>query len=263
MGDNKYISILDLKSGFLQIPLKEKNIEKTAFAINGGKFEITRLPFGLKNSPFIFQRALDDILREHVGKICYVYIDDIIVFNRSENEHATHLDEIFATLEKANMKVQMDKCEFFKVKAIENFPIPTTLKELISFLGLATYYRRFLLDYAKLARPLTNLLRGENGRDDAISAFDKIRRILASQDVILAYPDFSKEFKLTTDASNFAISLEQDSRPITFIFRTLLKTEENYAANEKEMLTIVWALQSLRMYLHGTAKVIIYLITNH
>lgn len=192
------------------------------------------------------------------------------------------------------MKVQMDKCEFFKeevnflgftisqkgvktnadkVKAIEKFPIPTTLKELRSFLGLVSYYRRFIRDYAKLAKPLTNLLRGENGRlpknisnktkidliKDAISAFDKIRRTLASQDVILAYPDFSKEFKLTTDASNFAIGavLEQESRPITFISRTLSKTEENYAANEKEMLAIVWALQSLRMYLYGTAKVII------
>lgn len=100
LGDNKYFSVLDLKSGFHQIPLKEKDIEKTAFTINGGKFEFTRLPFGLKNSPSIFQRALDDILREHVGKICYVYTDDIIVFSRSENEHATHLDKIFATLEK-------------------------------------------------------------------------------------------------------------------------------------------------------------------
>jgi hypothetical protein len=295
LGDNKYFSVLDLKSGFHQIPLKEKDIEKTAFTINGGKFEFTRLPFGLKNSPSIFQRALDGILREHVGKICYVYIDHIIVFTRSENEHA---DKIFVTLEKANMKVQMDKCEFFKeevnflgftisqkgvktnadkVKAIEKFPIPTTLKELRSFLGLASYYRRFIRDYAKLAKPLTNLLRGENGRlpknisnktkidlnNDAISAFDKIRRTLASQDVILAYPDFSKEFKLTTDASNFAIGavLAQESRPIPFISRTLSKTEENYAANEKKMLAIVWALQSLRMYLYGTAKVIIY--TDH
>lgn len=298
LGDNKYFSVLDLKSGFHQIPLKPKDIEKTAFSIDGGKYEFTRLPFGLKNSPSIFQRALDDILRDHIGKICYVYIDDIIVFSRSESEHASHLSTIFETLSKANMKVQIDKCEFFKeevdflgftiskngvttnpikVKTIENFPAPKTLRELRSFLGLASYYRRFIRDFAKLAKPLTSLLRGENGRaskniskrtkieldKEALDAFSKIRRTLASQDVILSYPNFSKEFQLTTDASNYAIGavLEQDSRPITFISRTLTKTEENYAANEKEMLAIVWALQSLRMYLYGTTKVVIY--TDH
>ena len=114
LSDNKYFSVLDLKSRFHEISLKEVDSEKTAFSINNGKFEFTRLPFGLKNSPFIFQRALDDILRDHIVKICYVYIDDIIVFNRSETEHAKHLDGIFATLDEANMNVQIDKCEFFK-----------------------------------------------------------------------------------------------------------------------------------------------------
>jgi len=229
LGNNKFFTVLDLKSGFHQIPLKRQDIEKTAFAVNGGKYEFTRLPFGLKNSPSIFQRALDDILREHVGKICYVYIDDIIVFSKTENEHAHHLEQVFTTLQNANMKVQMDKCEFFK-------------KE-VNFLGFTT------------------LLRGEGGRistrisdkvkismnKQAIEAFDKIKQTLSSSDVILKYPNFSKEFHLTTDASNFAIGavLEQEGKPITFISRTLSKTEENYATNEKEMLAIVWALQCL------------------
>jgi len=196
------------------------------------------------------------------------------------------------------MKVQMDKCEFFKkevnflgftisdqgvktntqkVQAISKFPIPQSLKELRSFLGLSGYYRRFIRDYAKLAKPLTTLLRGEGGRistrisdkvpismnKQAIEAFDKIKQTLSSSDVILKYPNFSKEFHLTTDASNFAIGavLEQEGKPITFISRTLSKTEENYATNEKEMLAIVWALQSLRTYLYGRAKVVIF--TDH
>lgn len=298
LGNNKFFSVLDLKSGFHQIPLKESDIEKTAFSINNGKFEYTRLAFGLKNAPAIFQRALDDILHECIGKFCYVYIDDIIVFSRTEDDHICHLGKVFETLEEANMKVQLDKCHFFresveflgfiissegitanpaKTEAISKIPPPTTLKELRSFLGLSGYYRRFVRDYAKLAKPLTSLLRGEEGRvsknksagirinldSEAITAFDKIKSTLVSRDIMLAYPNFDRDFDLTTDASNFAIGavLSQDDRPIMFISRTLNKTEENYATNEKEMLAIIWALNSLRNFLYGTAKVNIY--TDH
>lgn len=105
LGKNNLFTIVDLKSGFHQIPLKESDIEKTAFSINNGKFEFTRLPFGLKNAPSIFQRTLDDILRDHIGKRCYVYIDDIIIFGRNESEHFENLETVFRTLEAANMKV--------------------------------------------------------------------------------------------------------------------------------------------------------------
>lgn len=298
LGRNKFFTVLDLKSGFHQIPLKESDIEKTAFSINNGKYEFTRLPFGLKNAPSIFQRTLDDILRDYIGKSCYVYIDDIIIFSENQEQHAKDIEQIFSTLSRANMKVQLDKCKFFsseveflgfkissegiktntnKVKSITEFPVPKTLKELRSFLGLSGYYRRFIQGYAQLAKPLTNLLRGEGGRtsknqssriqislnNEALESFDKIKKSLISKDVILAYPDYKKPFDLTTDASNVAIGavLEQDNRPLTFISRTLTKTEENYAANEKEMLAIVWALGSLRNYLYGHARVRIF--TDH
>lgn len=298
LGNNQFFSVLDLKSGFHQIPLKESDIEKTAFSISNGKYEYTRLAFGLKNAPSIFQRALDDILRKCIGEFCYVYIDDIIVFSKTENDHAQHLEKIFKILEDANMKVQLDKCHFFKqsveflgfiitsegittnpakTEAIAKIPPPTTLKELRSFLGLSGYYRRFVQDYAKLAKPLTSLLRGKEGRMsknksagikinldvEAIEAFNKIKSTLVSRDIMLTYPNFGKDFTLTTDASNFAIGavLSQDDKPIMFISRTLSKTEENYATNEKEMLAIIWALNSLRNYLYGTAKVNIF--TDH
>lgn len=297
-GRSKFFTVLDLKSGFHQIPLKKSDIEKTAFSINSGKFEFTRLPFGLKNAPSIFQRALDDILRLHIGKSCYVYIDDIIIFSEHEEQHLNHILEIFQTLNDANMKVQLDKCSFFKrqveflgfivssegirtnpqkVEAILNFPTPQTLKQLRSFLGLSGYYRRFIANYAKIAKPLTSYLRGEEGRisktesnkkiivlnTEALEAFKTLKNTLVSQDLILCYPNFKKPFELTTDASNVALGavLSQDSRPITFISRTLTKSEENYAANERELLAIIWALNALRIYLYGTAKVKIY--TDH
>ena len=114
LGNSKFFSVLDLKSGFHQIPLKSSDVEKTAFSINNGKYEFTRLPFGLKNAPSIFQRALDDILREHIGRICYVYIDDIVIYSKSEDDHIRDIHNVFKTLEEANMKVQLDKCHFFK-----------------------------------------------------------------------------------------------------------------------------------------------------
>lgn len=298
LGGNQYFTVLDLKSGFHQIPLREEDREKTAFSINNGKFEFTRLPFGLKNAPAIFQRALDDILRQLIGKICYVYVDDIIIFSRDERSHLRHVNEVFETLERAHMKIQLDKCEFFKreveflgfvvsregikadpkkVESILKFNYPVTLKELRSFLGLSSYYRRFIRGYADIAKPLTVLLRGEEGRvskaasshtkidlnDAAKKAFDELKNALISKEVILSYPDFNNEFQLTTDASGFAIGavLSQQEKPITFISRTLTKTEESYATNEREMLAIIWALGSLRNYLYGSKKVVIY--TDH
>lgn len=298
LGKNNYFSVIDLKSGFHQIPLEEKDVEKTAFKINNGKYEFLRLPFGLRNAPSIFQRALDDILRDHIGKICYVYIDDIIVFSKDPETHFENLRKIFLTLQNANMKVQLDKCEFLKteveflgfivssqgiktnpkkVETIMNFPHPKTLKDLRSFLGLSGFYRRFIKDYAKLAKPLTSLLRGEDGRtskssssrkiihlnQDAIEAFNKIKKSLVTDMVMLTYPDYKKDFHLTTDASDYAIGavLAQDGKPIIFISRTLSKAEEHYAANEKEMLAIVWSLNTLRNYLYGSAKIQIF--TDH
>lgn len=298
LGSNKWFSVIDLKSGFHQIALKEEDMEKTAFSVNNAKYEFTRLPFGLRNSPAIFQRALDDILREHIGKTCYVYIDDIIIFGSDEQDHLNNLEVIFNTLQKANVKVQLNKCEFLKkeveylgfiistegiktnpakVSAIQTLKPPTTIKELRSFLGMSGFYRRFIKDYAKIAKPLTSLLRGEEGRmskkmsakipivlnNDALEAFDKIKRTLASEDTMLSFPNFDKEFHLTTDASNYAIGavLEQEGKPITFISRTLSQCEEHYATNEKEMLAIIWALKSLRNYLYGTS--IVKIFTDH
>lgn len=302
LGKNKFFTTLDLASGFHQIAMAAEDIEKTAFSINNGKYEFLRMPFGLKNAPAIFQRTMDDVLHDHIGKICYVYIDDIIIFGKTKEEHFNNLKTILETLRNANFKIQPDKSEFFKteveflgfivsntglkpnikkIEAIKNYPQPENLKALRSFLGLSGYYRRFIRDYAKIAKPLTKLLRGEDGHsqigknqsknhkitfdDNAVKAFQTLKDILSSNDV-LAFPDFSKPFILTTDASNVALgavlsqNFSDGERPITFISRTLSKAEENYATNEKEMLAIIWALDSLRNYVYG-AEILIY--TDH
>lgn len=302
LGKSKYFSTLDLASGFHQVPMSEQDIEKTAFSINNGKYEFVRMPFGLKNAPGIFQRVMDDVLREHIGKICHVYIDDIIIFGDTLEEHLQNLETVFKTLKSANFRIQPDKSEFLKndveflgfivsknglkpnpkkIEAIQRYPQPKSLKELRMFLGLAGYYRRFIKDYAKLAKPLTNLLRGEDGHrriskhesknfkinfdDEQIQAFNVIRNILSSDDVLIS-PDFTKPFILTTDASDKALGavlsqLTQDGeRPISFISKSLSRTEENYATNEKELLAIVWSLNSFRNFIYG-AKITIY--TDH
>lgn len=167
-----------------------------------------------------------------------------------------------------------------KVAAIEKLLPPTNLKQLKSFLGMTSYYRRFIRDYAKVAKPLTNLTRGENAQvkasqstkvpitidSEALLAFENLKTLLTTAEV-LSFPDYNKPFNLTTDASNYAIGavLSQGEvgrdKPIAYISRSLNKTEENYATNEKEMLAIVWALDNLRNYLYGAKKINIY--TDH
>lgn len=246
------------------------------------------MPFGLKNAPSLFQRCVNDILHEYIGKFAYAYIDDVPIFF-----------DIMEALHETNMKVSDEKSHFFKPKieflghiikhgkitvdpekisTIRDYLVPQTLKQLRSFLGLSCYYRKFIKDYAKITKPLTLHLRGENGMvkanqsskvvitldEAAIEAFNKIKLLLLEQVVVVVYqPDFNKPFELTIDASNFAIGavLSQNKHPNTFISRTLNPTEQNYATNEKGILAIVWALQKLRNYLYGIADLTIY--TNH
>lgn len=298
LGKARFFTTLDLKSGFHQISLSERDREKTAFSVGNGKYEFCRLPFGLKNAPSIFQRAIDDVLREQIGKTCYVYVDDVIIFSENEEDHIKHISWVLERLFEANMRVSREKSHFFKesveylgfivsrggiktspekVEAIRNYEQPTTLFNVRSFLGLASYYRCFIKDFASIAKPLTDILKGENGKvsasqsrkikinlnEEQLQTFEKLREILASEEVMLLYPDFKRPFDLTTDASALGLGavLSQSGRPITMISRTLKDRELNYATNERELLAIVWALQKLRNYLYGVRNLNIY--TDH
>lgn len=223
---------------------------------------------------------MDCILGEFLGKCCLVYKDDIIVFSSSLEEHKKDLMKILNRLKESNLKIQLDKCEFFrkevqylghtvseegvkpntdKIEIIKKWPIPKNEKEIRQFLGTLGYYRRFIKDFAKLVKPLTGLLRKEadfNITPEIAECFEKCKTLLTI-DPILIVPDFSKEFILTTDASDYAIGavLSQGpvgkDRPIAYASRTLNSTEENYSTLEKEFLAIDWAVKHFRPYLYG------------
>nr|XP_049701809.1 uncharacterized protein LOC126055664 [Helicoverpa armigera] len=280
LGQSKYFSTLDLCSGFHQIEVSNKDIPKTAFTVPQGHFEFKRMPFGLKNAPATFQRLMNTALAGLQGIHCYVYLDDIVIYSHDLSSHCEKLVKIFDRLRKHNLKLQPDKCEFFrkevgylghtisdkgvspnpdKVKAVSQFPVPKCPKDVKSFLGLVSYYRRFIPDFSKTAKPLTTLLKKDIPffwSNEQQIAFEELKGKLISAPILI-YPDFSKPFVLTCDASNYAISaiLSQGEigkdRPIAYSSRTLNKAETNYSTTEKECLAIVFGTKTFRPYLYG------------
>nr|CAH7734904.1 unnamed protein product [Callosobruchus chinensis] len=290
LGRCQYFTTLDLASGFHQIEMAEEDIQKTAFNTENGHYEFTRMPFGLKNAPATFQRVMDNVLRGIQNEKCLVYLDDIIIFSTSLQEHILRLRDVFERLRQSNFKIQLDKSEFLrkevsylghiitadgvrpnpeKINAIKNFSIPTTRKQIKGFLGLLGYYRKFIKDFAKITKPLTKRLKKDaiiNPKDtDYVECFELCKTLLTN-DPILQYPDFSKPFNITTDASNFAIGavLSQgkigSDLPIAYASRTLSESETRYSTTEKELLAIVWAVKYFRPYIFGRKFII---ITDH
>lgn len=277
LGRAQYFSTLDLAKGYHQILIKEQDREKTAFVTPHGLYEFIRMPFGLKNAPATFQRLMNDILRDYINKTCVVYLDDILIFSTSLQEHLRAITNIFKVLESHKLKVQIDKCAFMKketaflghvitkdglkpnpdkVDVIQKVELPRTEKQLKSFLGLTGYYRKFIRDYAKVAQPLTKFLKKGtkvNPKDpNYIEAFEKLKTLISSHP-ILRFPNFNKQFHLTTDASNYAIGavLSQEGHPICYASRTLNSHERNYSATDKEFLAIIWSVNYFRPYLYG------------
>lgn len=280
LGHSQYFTTLDLASGFHQLEVQPQDIPKTAFNTPYGHYEFKRMPFGLKNAPATFQRVMDSVLSGLQGERCFVYLDDIVIFASSLQEHEVKLREVFSRLRKYELKVQPDKCEFLrrevaylghiissegvkpnpdKIQAVNDFPIPKCCKDIKAFLGLTGYYRRFISNFSKITKPLTSLLKKDTPfiwGDSQQKSFEECKQLLTSPP-ILQYPDFTKEFILTTDASIHAIGavLSQGpigkDLPIAYASRTLNKAESNYSTIERELLAIVWAVKHFRPYLFG------------
>ncbi|KAL4083037.1 hypothetical protein QTP88_028367 [Uroleucon formosanum] len=228
LGQSQLFSIVDLKSGYHQILLSKESRELTAFSTNQGHYHYKRMSMGLASAPSTFAMAMTNVMAGLIGIKCLVYLDDIIIYGKNLNDHNKKLIDVFERLRIHNLKIEPDKCEFLKkeclflghiisehgikpdpnkIVSVMNFPAPKNVKQIKSFLGLSGYYRKFINNYSSIANPMTNLLRKDvkfNWDDKCQQAFDKLKTILCSEP-ILQYPDFTKEFILTTDASGKAL----------------------------------------------------------
>ena len=278
----QYFTTLDLKSGYWQVPIREEDKEKTAFRTSSGQlYEFNQLPFGLCNAPATFSRLMDRTLAGLAWNICLYYLNDIIVFSSTWAEHLERLRAVFERLRRANLKLGAHKCHLaarevsylgYRVtsegleleprlmEAISKLPPPINVAEVRSFLGLVSYYRKFVKRISDKAAPLNHLLHKDHPwkwTRECQEAFQTLKGEIASRPVS-AYPDFSKPFRLYTDASNLGLGAilaqKQDGKEkiICCASRTLNNSETNYSTTKKECLAIVWGVQVFRPFLVAT-----------
>lgn len=260
---------LDLNSGYWQVEMDPESQDKTAFVCSYGLFHFKVIPFGLKNAPATFQRLMETVLGDLRGKICFVYLDDIIVFSPSKEQHFNDLQVVLDTLRNAGLTVNMKKSNFFqetlkflghvvssegiqvnseKTEAIKNFPVPSNLKSFQRFLGMAGWYHRFVADFSQIAEPLTALKRkGARFKwtSECQTAFDTLKDHLVKPP-ILGHPNFDLPFVVYTDASDIglgAVLVQQrglgSEEVLAFASRTLNKAERNYSTTEQECLAVI------------------------
>nr|KYP63865.1 Retrovirus-related Pol polyprotein from transposon 297 family [Cajanus cajan] len=253
-------SKLDLKSGYHQIRMKEEDVQKTAFRTHEGHYEYLVMPFGLTNAPSTFQGLMNEVLRPYLRKFVLVFFDDILVYNRSLEDHQHHLRQVLTLLQE-NSLVANKKCEFAisHMEAMLNWPYPTNLKGLRGFLGLTRYYRRFVKGYGVLSRPLTELLKKEAflWNEEATKAFEALKQAMAALPT-LAVPNFSKQFVVESEASSKGIGavLLQEGRPLAFMSKSLSEKAQKKSVYERELMAIVVAVQKWRHYLMGRRFII-------
>ena len=276
----KYFSKIDLRSGFHQIAIRPEDRHKTAFLTPLGLFEYNVLPMGLCNSPATFQRLMNWVFSPMLNKYVIVYLDDIIVYSNTLDEHKLHLESVFKQLRAKKLYAKASKSSLFmqeieflghyvgingvrvmedKVAAVSSWPIPKTVRDVRSFLGLAGFYRRFVKNYSSIALPLTQLTRVVTGGPfqwgpAQQTAFDAIKAALKAAPVLLL-PDPDKQFVIHCDASGYAVGavLQQDHgnglQPVSFLSKKMNDAETRYPVHEQELLAIHTALQTWRHYL--------------
>ena len=282
-----YFTNLDLMSGFWQMELDPDSRHKAAFITQRGVYEWTRMPFGLTNAPISFQTLMASVLRGLNWRSVLVYIDDILLFSNTFQEHLVHLDQVFNRLREANLKLQPTKCHFAvkqlkflghiisrkgievdpeKTKAVSEFPRPKTQKQVRSFLGMANFYRRFIKDYSLVAAPLNVLLRKDkkfHWTQECQQAFEALKSKLISAPV-LSYPDPVKRFILTCDASDTAVGYvlgQKDHQNREYVIayggKSLTSDQKKNNTTEKECLAVLCGIEAYRPYLaHGEFDVI-------
>lgn len=283
LGKAKYFSVLDLYSGFYQIALAPESRKYCSFSANNKKFQLKRLPMGLKNAPATFQKMMTKVLEGALDKSALLYMDDIIAYAPTLEDKIKSLRRIFSRLREHGLRLQPEKCRFLekqtlylghliredgifpdasKFECIENYPVPKTRKHLRGFLGLCNYYRKFIKDFGKIASCLNKLTSNNvdfKFEQRHMEAFNELKKRLINPPV-LAHPDFDKPFVLTTDASSLGLgavlSQAQDGhdKPIAFASRALNDREAARAkthSTETELLAVAWGAKQHRPFLYG------------
>ena len=292
----KYFTSMDLKSGFWQIELDRESRPKTAFVTHAGLYQFSVMPFGLTNAPATFQRLMDLVLGGLKWSCALVYLDDIIVYSPTFSSHLKHLESVLKQIQASGLSLHLSKCQFCKTKlrylghvvsqagiepdpekirAVRDYPVPTRLKEVRTFLGLTGYYRRFIKNYANIAEPLIALTRNSDTKQfewklSCQQAFEYLRCSLTEAPII-AYPQFDKPFILQFDASDVGLSAilaqkltddddVQREHVISYASRTLTSSERHFSPTERECLAIVYGCSHFRPYLEGVRFTI---LTDH
>ena len=280
LAGSHYFCALDLASGYWQVEMEESDRAKTAFVTKNGLYQFKVMPFGLCNAPATFERLMEMVLKGFLWKRCMVYIDDVVVYGRSFEETLTNLQMVLHRIRGAGLKLKPSKCELFaqeilylgfmvtgtgvrpdpaKVAAVQKWPPPCNVADVRSFLGFASYHRRFIRGFAEIARPLTILT--EKGADfvwsaEQANAFSGLRQALVVAPV-LRHPRPDCEFILDTDASNFALGgvlsqiVDGQERVVAYASVALSRSQMNYCTTHRELLAVVTMTKRFRHYLLG------------
>jgi hypothetical protein len=271
----KFFSKIDLKSGYHQIRMREGDEWKTTFKMNEGLYEWLVMPFGLTNAPSTFMRLMNEVLKDFIGKFVIVYLDDILIFSKTEEEHLRHLTLVMRRLQQEKLLINLKKSSFMKkeliylgfvissnelkmdpekVKAIKDWPSPKNIFEVRSFHGLASFYRKFIRNFSGICAPMMDTVKKRHKyfhwTEEAEKSFKLLKEKITGQPV-LVLPDFSKTFQVRCDASGFAIGavLSQDNRPIAYFSEKLNDAKVKYSTYDKEFYAIIQALKKWRHYL--------------
>lgn len=284
---SKLFTKIDLRGAYNLVRIKPGDEWKTAFRTRFGLFEYLVMPFGLTNAPAVFQRMMNTIFSDIMDQFMVVYLDDILVFSPDLDSHIKHVRTVLERLRQYKLFVKGEKCMFHsssveflgfvisegqiamdpgKIAAIDTWPKPNRVKDIQSFLGFCNFYRRFIKDFSKIARPLTELTKKDAAfiwTDSCELAFNTLKQAMV-ENPVLRTVDPTLPFTIQTDASDFALGavLSQPDpeikvlHPIAYYSRKLLPAERNYTVHDKELLAIVAAFQNWRHYLAGSPHVI-------
>ena len=288
----RIFSKIDLRGAYNLVRIKPGDEWKTAFRTRYGHFEYMVMPFGLTNAPAIFQHMMNDIFREYLDQFVVIYLDDILIFSQDYIEHTKHVRLILTKLREHGLYAKPEKCEFDrtsveflgyvissdgitmdekKVETVQQWEVPTRVKDVQSFLGFANFYRRFIQGFSTLAQPLIALTRKDSPfcwTPTTQLAFETLKKAFTSAPVLL-HPDLTKPFTIETDASDFAIGaiLSQSDNngilhPVAFYSRKFTPPEINYPVYDKELSAIIAAFEEWRPYLAGTQHRV-QVVTDH